>query len=184
MELIHYAHPQQSNRQSGILYGIHQSDTNRHSETTASHAAGHQQLAYAPPRTIRGDTVLCLLFQLLSNQCSQPQSARGPLPGPRLFRLTRSIRFFLRETAHWAVARLAPPVDVVLKDAHLKESLIRNSEQITRKRPPTSGRSFSCGLYWTRTSDPIDVNDVLYQLSQQTIGTGVIIPTHFFFVKA
>ncbi len=25
-----------------------------------------------------------------------------------------------------------------------------------------------CGLYWTRTSDPIDVNDVLYQLSQQT----------------
>ena len=26
-----------------------------------------------------------------------------------------------------------------------------------------------CGLYWTRTSDPIDVNDVLYQLSQQTI---------------
>ena len=25
------------------------------------------------------------------------------------------------------------------------------------------------GLYWTRTSDPIDVNDVLYQLSQQTI---------------
>ena len=107
-----------------------------------------------------------------------------PCRGPRLFRLTRSIRFFLRETAHWAVARLAPPVDVVLKDAHFKESLIRNSEQITRKRPPTSGRSFSCGLYWTRTSDPIDVNDVLYQLSQQTIGTGVIIPTHFFFVKA
>ena len=24
------------------------------------------------------------------------------------------------------------------------------------------------GAYWTRTSDPIDVNDVLYQLSQQT----------------
>ena len=29
------------------------------------------------------------------------------------------------------------------------------------------GRNFG-GLYWTRTSDPIDVNDVLYQLSQQT----------------
>ena len=27
------------------------------------------------------------------------------------------------------------------------------------------------GLYWTRTSDPIDVNDVLYQLSQQTVCT-------------
>ncbi len=25
------------------------------------------------------------------------------------------------------------------------------------------------GAYWTRTSDPIDVNDVLYQLSQSTI---------------
>ena len=25
------------------------------------------------------------------------------------------------------------------------------------------------GLYWTRTSDPIDVNDVLYQLSQGTM---------------
>ena len=29
-------------------------------------------------------------------------------------------------------------------------------------------RRFFGGLYWTRTSDPIDVNDVLYQLSQQT----------------
>ena len=26
------------------------------------------------------------------------------------------------------------------------------------------------GAYWTRTSDPIDVNDVLYQLSQSTMG--------------
>ena len=25
------------------------------------------------------------------------------------------------------------------------------------------------GLYWTRTSDPIDVNDVLYQLSHATM---------------
>ena len=25
------------------------------------------------------------------------------------------------------------------------------------------------GAYWTRTSDPIDVNDVLYQLSQSTV---------------
>ena len=30
--------------------------------------------------------------------------------------------------------------------------------------------SFFGGLYWTRTSDPVDVNDVLYQLSQQTGG--------------
>ena len=29
------------------------------------------------------------------------------------------------------------------------------------------------GLYWTRTSDPIDVNDVLYQLSQQTTFLGL-----------
>ena len=36
------------------------------------------------------------------------------------------------------------------------------------KKTALIGRNFG-GLYWTRTSDPIDVNDVLYQLSQQTI---------------
>ena len=30
------------------------------------------------------------------------------------------------------------------------------------------GNGFYGGAYWTRTSDPIDVNDVLYQLSQST----------------
>ena len=34
------------------------------------------------------------------------------------------------------------------------------------------------GLYWTRTSDPIDVNDVLYQLSQQTVL--IAFPTEFY----
>ena len=33
-------------------------------------------------------------------------------------------------------------------------------------------QGLSGGLYWTRTSDPIDVNDVLYQLSQQTKSLG------------
>ena len=49
------------------------------------------------------------------------------------------------------------------------------------KTPPI--RVVLCGLYWTRTSDPIDVNDVLYQLSQQTIGTGIIIQSSSIFVK-
>ena len=38
----------------------------------------------------------------------QPQSARLPLTGCRLFRLTRSSRFRLRRTAHWADTRIAP----------------------------------------------------------------------------
>ena len=38
----------------------------------------------------------------------QPQSARPPLTGCRLFRLTRSSRFRLRRTAHWADTRIAP----------------------------------------------------------------------------
>ena len=38
----------------------------------------------------------------------QPQSARPPLTGYRLFRLTRSSRFRLRRTAHWADTRIAP----------------------------------------------------------------------------
>ena len=37
------------------------------------------------------------------------------------------------------------------------------------KNSTRKGWNFLCGLYWTRTSDPIDVNDVLYQLSQQTM---------------
>ena len=41
------------------------------------------------------------------------------------------------------------------------------------KKPPSGGFG---GLYWTRTSDPIDVNDVLYQLSQQTITILVTLP--------
>ena len=36
------------------------------------------------------------------------------------------------------------------------------------KKPPTKGGFLFGGAYWTRTSDPIDVNDVLYQLSQST----------------
>ena len=49
------------------------------------------------------------------------------------------------------------------------------------------------GLYWTRTSDPIDVNDVLYQLSQQTkslgtkhsiaLGRRLVNPEFQFFVR-
>ena len=38
-----------------------------------------------------------------------------------------------------------------------------------RKSLPLRGDFFFGGAYWTRTSDPIDVNDVLYQLSQSTV---------------
>ena len=34
------------------------------------------------------------------------------------------------------------------------------------------------GAYWTRTSDPIDVNDVLYQLSQSTVVYATLSATH------
>ena len=39
------------------------------------------------------------------------------------------------------------------------------------EKPPVKGGLSFGGAYWTRTSDPIDVNDVLYQLSQRTIST-------------
>ena len=35
---------------------------------------------------------------------------------------------------------------------------------------------FCGGAYWTRTSDPIDVNDVLYQLSQSTMDGFLFLP--------
>lgn len=44
------------------------------------------------------------------------------------------------------------------------------SATIMKKSPTFADRGLR-GLYWTRTSDPIDVNDVLYQLSQQTTCT-------------
>ena len=42
-------------------------------------------------------------------------------------------------------------------------------EKVKKKEALDLQRLPGGGLYWTRTSDPIDVNDVLYQLSQQTI---------------
>ncbi len=47
----------------------------------------------------------------------------------------------------------------------------------TIKNPPF--QTDCGGLYWTRTSDPIDVNDVLYQLSQQTSQFLLPIFVHF-----
>ena len=48
---------------------------------------------------------------------------------------------------------------------HIDDEIIKICT-IYKRKPPVQG-GFG-GLYWTRTSDPIDVNDVLYQLSQQT----------------
>ena len=49
-------------------------------------------------------------------------------------------------------------------------SLVRKSGMYKKKSPDFLMKSglFHGGAYWTRTSDPIDVNDVLYQLSQST----------------
>ena len=49
-------------------------------------------------------------------------------------------------------------------------NLVRKSGMYKKKSPDFSMKSrlFYGGAYWTRTSDPIDVNDVLYQLSQST----------------
>ena len=62
------------------------------------------------------------------------------------------------------------------KGRHLFAVKTRNTpscvhkNMITAKEKTLEYQGFSSGgLYWTRTSDPIDVNDVLYQLSQQTI---------------
>ena len=52
-----------------------------------------------------------------------------------------------------------------------------------KKIPTHKGWIFFCGDSWTRTNDPIDVNDVLYRLSHAT-GTGVIIHDGGGMVKA
>ena len=43
------------------------------------------------------------------------------------------------------------------------------TERKPNEKPPMKGGFSFGGAYWTRTSDPIDVNDVLYQLSQSTM---------------
>ena len=58
--------------------------------------------------SILRDSVTRRLPQSLRDSYPQPQSARLPLTGCRLFRLTRSSRFRLRRTAHWADTRIAP----------------------------------------------------------------------------
>ena len=63
---------------------------------------------------------------------------------------------------------------------------------IKKKSPDFLEKSglFHGGAYWTRTSDPIDVNDVLYQLSQSTgnrmyysTGKGYCQPSFFAFLN-
>ena len=61
--------------------------------------------------------------------------------------------------------RRLSPIDV----SHLGVNGERPGRIRHKKKTTHEGWLFLCGLYWTRTSDPIDVNDVLYQLSQQTI---------------
>ena len=50
----------------------------------------------------------------------------------------------------------------------MTESLFEFRRAEPNKKPPVKGGFLFGGAYWTRTSDPIDVNDVLYQLSQST----------------
>ena len=64
----------------------------------------HENVLISRPR----GTVTRWLPQSLRDSYPQPHSARPPLTGCRLFRLTRSSRFRLRRTAHWADTRIAP----------------------------------------------------------------------------
>ena len=50
----------------------------------------------------------------------------------------------------------------------MTESMLEPGRAEPNKKPPVKGGFLFGGAYWTRTSDPIDVNDVLYQLSQST----------------
>ncbi len=92
---------------------------------------------------------------------------------------TNSRRFRLRRTAHWADASLVCPVDVFTSRCRRFEV----QADITQKQDHHEGDPVLRGDSWTRTNDPIDVNDVLYRLSHAT-GTGVIIHDGGGMVKA
>ena len=80
------------------------------------------------------------------------------------------LRFRLRRTAHWADASLVCPVDVFTSRLRWFGSDYHRHN----KNPPTRGGFLLCGDSWTRTNDPIDVNDVLYRLSHATGTEGII----------
>lgn len=63
-----------------------------------------------------------------------------PCRGPRLFRLTRSIRFSLRETAHWADARLVSRALRLLGQ-------VRNSRGASILRPCSFAHHASASLH-------------------------------------
>ena len=72
-------------------------------------------------------------------------------------------------TMRIGIQKLKPPQAAAVKNFHRCE--LKN---FTGKRKTMQAFAwlYYGGLYWTRTSDPIDVNDVLYQLSQQTKSLG------------
>ena len=72
-------------------------------------------------------------------------------------------------TMRIGIQKLKPPQAAAVKNFHRCE--LKN---FTGKRKAMQAFAwlYYGGLYWTRTSDPIDVNDVLYQLSQQTKSLG------------
>ena len=67
---------------------------------------------------------------------------------------------------------LNPPQAAAAGKLRRCERAENQSENETKKPRKANLAGLIGGLYWTRTSDPIDVNDVLYQLSQQTKSLG------------
>ena len=95
----------------------------------------------------------------------QPQSSHCSLGALRTacFGWLVRVAFALQQMPHRGTASLAPPVDV----SHLGlTGSMSWTERNKKSEPPLRWFWFLCGLYWTRTSDPIDVNDVLWATGQ------------------
>jgi hypothetical protein len=94
----------------------------------------------------------------------------------RQFNVLLPLYFTVRGfSPNWCWIRLVDPTWLVIdvnemlatRQRAQQAMKLTTSEAVEYEKTARSGRHFG-GLYWTRTSDPIDVNDVLYQLSQQT----------------
>ena len=70
---------------------------------------------------------------------------------------------FLMEADRGIFVRTDPPAEEI--GEVMSSRLLRSPDRIRRadniRNTTREGWYFLCGLYWTRTSDPIDVNDVL-----------------------
>ena len=95
----------------------------------------------------------------------EPTSATSMVVTPHCGDHSLSVEKAADEIPSTGGHRRLSPIDVFTSPAIVDQKPCCNHKKI----PTREGWIFFCGDSWTRTNDPIDVNDVLYRLSHATL---------------